>query len=104
MRRILDDAIGRGVLPILSTKADDLDGGGRFNAIVRKLATEYQLPLWDWRIAAEALFNRGIASNSNYQLTWGPAFYDGPASAWTGWQWRNLTALQALDLVWEAVR
>lgn len=104
MRRILDDAVGRGVLPILSTKADDLEGGGRFNAIVRKLAAEYQLPLWDWRIASEALFNRGIASNSNYQLTWAPAFYDGPASAWTGWQWRNLTALQALDLVWEAVK
>lgn len=104
MRRILDDAIGRGVLPILSTKADDLEGGGRFNAIVRKLAAEYQLPLWDWRVASETLFNRGIAANSNYQLTWGPAYYDGPAAEWTGWQWRNLTALQALDLVWEAVK
>lgn len=104
MRRILDDAIGRGTLPILSTKADDLEGGGRFNAIVRKLAAEYQLPLWDWRVAAEGLPNRGITSNSSYQLTWAPAFYDGPASTWTGWQWRNLTALQALDGVWKAVK
>ncbi len=104
MRRILDDTIARGTLPILSTKADDLEGGGRFNAIMRKLASEYQLPLWDWRIAAEALYNRGITSNSSYQLTWAQAFYDGPASAWTGWQWRNLTALQTLDTVWEGVK
>lgn len=104
LRRVLDEAIVRGTLPILSTKADDLEGGGRFNAIVRKLAGEYQLPLWDWRIAAEALPNRGITSNSSYQLTWAPAFYDGPASAWSGWQWRNLTALQALDVVWEGVK
>jgi hypothetical protein len=104
LRRILDEALARGALPLLSTKADDLEGGGRFNAIVRKLAGEYQLPLWDWRLAADALPNRGIASNSAYQLTWGQAFYDGPASTWTGWQWRNLTALQALEAVWKAVK
>jgi hypothetical protein len=104
LRRILDFAVARGVVPILSTKADDVEGGGRFNAIVIKLAAEYQLPLWNFRAAVEGLPRRGISPQSAYQLTWGRAFYDTPSAIWTGWQWRNLTALQALDVVWKAVK
>lgn len=104
LRRILDFAIGRGVLPILSTKADDLEGGGRFNAIVIRLAADYQLPLWNFRAAVEGLPRRGISTQSAYQLRWGRAFFDTPSTTWTGWQWRNLTALQSLDVVWKAVK
>ena len=37
-------------------------------------------------------------------LTWGPDYFDDPAQINTGWQVRNLTALQMLDAVWRAVR
>jgi uncharacterized protein YraI len=101
MRHILDQLISQGVLPILSTKVDDLEGGDRFNQIVVRLAGEYQLPLWDFASAARALPGDGLADT--YHPTWGRAYYDrGPVFA--GWQVRNLTALQSLDIVWRGVK
>lgn len=102
MRRILDYLIERGVLPILSTKADNLEGDGRFNRIVTRLAGEYSLPLWDFATVAWVLPNGGLADD--YHLSWGQAYYDTAPTPLTGWQARNLTALQALDAVWRAVQ
>lgn len=102
LRRILDYLIERGVLPILSTKADNLEGDGRFNRIATRLAGEYQLPLWDFATVAWALPNGGLADE--YHLSWGQAYYDTAPTPLTGWQARNLTALQALDAVWRAVQ
>jgi hypothetical protein len=102
MRRIIDFLIERGVLPILSTKADNLEGDGRFNRVVIKLAGEYELPLWDYATVAWALPNGGLADA--YHLTWGQAYYDTARLPLTGWQARNLTALQALDAVWRGVQ
>ena len=101
MRQIVDQLIGQGVLPILSTKVDNLEGGDRFNQIVIRLAGEYQLPLWDFASAARALPGDGLADT--YHPSWGRAYFDnGPLFA--GWQVRNLTALQSLDIVWRGVK
>ncbi len=102
MRRIIDYLIEHGVLPILSTKADNLEGDGRFNRIVRGLAGDYQLPLWDWANTAWTLPNGG--RSDDYHLVWGQAYYDTAPTPLTGWQARNLTALQALDAVWRGVQ
>lgn len=102
LRQIIDFSIERGVLPILSTKADNLEGGDRFNQVMAKLAAEYQLPLWNFALAARALPNAGLVDP--YHLTWGQAYFDRPGPFTTGWQVRNLTALQSLDAVWRAVR
>ena len=102
MRKIIDFAIERGVLPILSTKADNLEGDGRFNRIVRQLAAEYELPLWDWANVAWTLPGGGLADD--YHLVWGQPYYDTAPSPLLGWQARNLTALQALDAVWHGAK
>jgi hypothetical protein len=96
MRQTLNFLIARGVLPILSTKADSLDDG-RFNPIVIQLAKEYDLPLWDFQSAVSGLENNGLGEDQ-YHLTWGQTYFDRPLYA--AWQWRNLTALQTLDVVW----
>lgn len=101
-RRILDELIAQGVLPILSTKADNLETGDRFNGIIRRLAGEYNLPLWDFAATAQALPNGGLADA--YHLTWGQAYYDTAPQPYTGWQARNLTALQALEAVWRGAQ
>jgi hypothetical protein len=104
LRHILDYSLQQGVLPILGTKSDDVEGGGgRYTPIVVKLAHEYSVPLWDFRLAASSLSDRGLMSDG-YHLTWAPAYFDDPAQINTGWQVRNLTALQMLDAVWHAVR
>jgi hypothetical protein len=101
MRRILNQLVAQGVLPILSTKVDNLEGGDRFNQVVVRLAGEYQLPLWDFASAARALPGDGLADT--YHPSWGRAYFDrGPLFA--GWQVRNLTALQSLDIVWRGVK
>lgn len=103
MRAILDISIAQGVLPILSTKADNLEGGDRFNQIVIKLAAEYQLPLWDFAAASRPLPNNGVVSDG-YHPTYGQPHFDRPGQLTLGWPMRNLTALQALDVVWKGVR
>lgn len=102
MRQILDYIIAQGAVPILSTKADNLEGGDRFNQIVLKLAGEYDVPLWHFQLAAQTLPNNGIVDS--YHLGWGQLFFDLPTGLSRGWQVRNLTALQALDAVWKNSR
>lgn len=101
LRRILDLTIQRGVVPILSTKADDMEGGARFNFIIARLAREYDVPLWNFWKAASALPNFGL--DHTYHLSWARPYFDDPKTLQTGWGVRNLTALQALDVVWRGV-
>ena len=60
-RRMIDHALANNVLPVLVTKADDLEsiqGGASFNFIndtLRRLAGEYQLPLIDFYTASRTL-------------------------------------------------
>jgi hypothetical protein len=102
MRKIIDISIAHGVVPILSTKADNVEGGGRFNQIVAKLAADYDLPLWNFWLAVSPLPNFGIVDQ--YHLSWGRSFFNDPISMSHGWAWRNLTALQSLDAVWRGVK
>jgi hypothetical protein len=61
LRAMIDYALNSSVLPILMTKADDLEqyhGGapiGHINDTVRRLAAAYQLPLIDFYAATRAL-------------------------------------------------
>ena len=73
------------------------------NAIVLRLAAEYDVPLLRFDLAARSLPDHGLAAD-RYHLTWGPEVFDDPQNLNFGWQWRNLTGLQALDAVWRAVR
>jgi hypothetical protein len=104
LRRVLDVSIERGVLPILSTKADNLEGGDRFNAIVVRLAAEYRLPLWDFASVARSLPDSGMVAGGGYRLTYGLSYFDQPRNLSLGWPIRNLTALQTLDAVWRTAR
>ncbi len=70
-RRIIDTALASKVLPVLVTKADDLEstqGGapsGTINAIIRRLGTEYQLPVMDFGLAARRLPDQGLAEEGH---------------------------------------
>jgi hypothetical protein len=103
MRILIEFSMERGVLPILSTKADNMEGGDRFNQIIVRLAQEYGLPLWHFQLAVQDLPSHGLGEDA-FHLTWGQLLFDRPEPLQRGWQVRNLTALQALDTVWRAVR
>ncbi len=99
MRQILEILLSKNVVPILSTKGDNLEGDHRINRTIACLAQEYNVPLWNFWSAIQPLPRHGLQPDREH-LTYGiPDFDDGHAmqSAWTV---RNLTALQVLDAVW----
>jgi hypothetical protein len=64
-RPLVRHALDKGALPVLVTKADDIEvaGGARsgyLNDVIRKLAREYDAPLLDFHAATRALPNTGL--------------------------------------------
>jgi hypothetical protein len=94
MRRIIEFFIERGVLPILSTKADNVEGDHSINYTTARLAYEYDIPLWNFWLAAQSLPNRGLDPIRN----------DGFHISTDAWSVRSYTALQTLDQAWHVAR
>jgi len=77
LRNIIDILIEHGTVPILMTKADNIEGGHKINTIIAKLAYEYDIPLNNWWRAAQALPNKGMDPELN------DGFHLDPIYAWT---------------------
>jgi len=99
MRRILDMTIARGIVPILTTKADNLEGNGAVNEMIVRLAREYDVPLWNFWAAVQPLPGGGLQEDGAH-LTYAGNRFDDPFAMQKAWPVRNLTALQVLDRVW----
>ena len=102
MRKIIEFSIENGVVPILSTKADNTEGDGEINAAIARLAQEYEIPLWNFWAAVQDLPGGGLQEDKAH-LTWGRNFFDDPYAMTNAWPVRNLTALQVLNAVWEKI-
>jgi hypothetical protein len=105
LRIILDDTIARGIVPVLGTKADDVEGDGSINASIARLALEYQLPLWNFWLAVQPLPDHGMVAPEHLSSVSYLNFADFsiPNSLEYGMQVRNLTALQMLDFLRESL-
>lgn len=101
MRVIIEYAIEQGVVPILATKGDNLEGDNSINAEIAEIAVEYDIPLWNLWAALQPLPHQGhdMQLNDGFHLSFARNFFDQPKNMLSGWPWRNLTALQALDAV-----
>jgi hypothetical protein len=102
MRQILDILLSQNVVPILSTKGDNLEGDHRINRTIVCLAQEYDLPLWNFWVAIQPLPNHGLQPDLEH-LTYGKTDFDDMDAMHSAWAVRNLTALQVLDAVWKGV-
>ncbi len=102
MRIILNTLIAAGVVPILATKADNLEGDESINATIARLAYEYDLPLWNFWRAVQPLPSHGLQVDQSH-LTFASNYFNNPDNMKKAWPWRNLTALQMLDMVWRSV-
>jgi hypothetical protein len=98
MRVIIETVVDSGAVPILATKADNIEGGHQINAAIARLAYEYDIPLWNFWRAVQPLPNHGLMEDG-FHLT-GSIYFNGPENLKLGWPMRNLTALQAIDAVW----
>lgn len=101
MRQIIEYSIEQGVVPILATKGDNVEGDNSINAEIAEIAVEYDVPLWNFWAALQPLPNHGhsVELNDGFHLSFSRNFFDKPKNMLSGWPWRNLTALQALDSV-----
>jgi len=102
LRQIVEHLLEKGVIPILSTKADDLEGDNRINRIIVDVAADYHTPLWNFWQAVQPLPNHGLQDDMQHLTFAGPDFGNDSVML-AAWPWRNLTALQALDAVWRSV-
>lgn len=102
MRKVLDRIIESGALPIIATKADNLEGDNSINATIAQIAYEYDIPLWNYWAAVQPLPGRGLWADG-FHLTFARNFFDDPVRMKNAWPWRNLTALQTLDVVRKAL-
>jgi hypothetical protein len=97
MGLILDQLIAAGVVPILSTKADNREHDDHVDAEYAQLAVQYNIPVWNFWATVEGLPNRGLYTRSDAPLQ-GDLYLTDQAVAI-----HRLTALQALDAVRRAV-
>lgn len=103
MRKVIEFSLEQGVLPILGTKADNREGNHLINQTIARLAYEYDLPLWNFWLAAQDLPGRGLQEDGSH-LTFAAPFFDRPAALKSAWPVRNLNALQILEQVMQATR
>lgn len=93
MRQIIDKSIARGVIPILVTKADNVEGDHSINLATARLAYEYDLPLVNWWLDAQGMPNKGMDPERN----------DGFHISMDAWRERSFQVLKTLDHVWRSV-
>jgi hypothetical protein len=103
LRQIVEYAISKNVLPIVATKADNLEGDHAINRIVARVAADYDIPLWNFWAATQPLTDQGLMED-RFHLTNGPNYYDSAESLDLAWPVRNLTGLLTIDTVWKAGR
>ena len=98
LRKILDQLIAKGIVPILSTKADNRELDERLNLEMAQLAIEYNIPLWNFWAATSDLPNHGVGVKKAEEFLGEIYLSD------EGLERHRFTALQALAAVWQAVR
>lgn len=103
LREIVEYCIKNGVVPIMGTKADRFEGAGNINNdIIRKIAQEYKLPLWDFDVIAATIPNRGLGGDSVHMTTFFAHDWNLPNAYTTGVGVHTITALMALDRLRQA--
>ncbi len=103
LRQIVEYAIAHNVLPILATKADNLEGDNSINLTIARVAHDYDIPLWNFWAASYPLPSHGL-SEDGFHLTNGATDLGSSDSMKLGWPVRNATALETIDKVWNAVK
>ena len=88
LRQVVDKVLATGALPILATKADNVEGNWKLNEVIAKVASEYDLPLVNVWLSVQGLPNHGLEKPPRQVYLTGD-----------GWMKRNHAWLLTLDKV-----
>ena len=97
LRRIIEQLLDEGVIPILATTSDNCEKDERGNRDMALLASEYDLPLWNFWAAVSDLPNRGLYTRDDRPLQ-GDIYLTDEARGI-----HRMTALETLNVVWRSV-
>lgn len=97
MRQIIEFSMSKGIVPVLITKANRIDQTNERNDILRQLAAEYHIPLWDFDVIAATLPNRGLAEDAAHLTVASDFDYSDAQPLTQGYKAFNLTGLMFLD-------
>jgi hypothetical protein len=104
IRQIVAYSIEQGVVPVLGTKADRIEGRDNTNnEILRRIAADLEVPLWDFDRVAGTLPGRGLDLDNVHLTTFYAHDYTSPLAMQRGHAMHNLTALLLLDAIWNEV-
>jgi hypothetical protein len=94
LRTVILQLMDAGVVPILATKADNREKDERINRDMWNLASEYDLPLWNFWAQVSDLPNRGLYTRDDRPLQ-GDIYLTDEALLR-----HRMTGLEALNAVW----
>jgi hypothetical protein len=104
LRQVVEASLGRGVIPVLCTKADRIEGPqDTNNRALRNLAAEYRVPLWDFDRLAGTLPDRGLNTDGVHLTLYTTHDYTQPEAFQRGYALLNLSALIVLDILWREI-
>lgn len=104
LRRIVEFSIENGVIPVLGTKADRFEGSNINNQIIRQIAADYAVPLWDFDLIAGTIPGRGLGSDRVHMTYFFEHDYKDPRAYRTGNGIHTLTGLIMLDAIMHHIR
>jgi hypothetical protein len=95
LRRIVETCLSLGIVPVLGTKPDRLEGPqNTLNGAVQRLAAEEQVPLWDYDLLAATVQGKGLEADGVHFTASPSRDYAVPATL------RKADALQDLSALW----
>jgi hypothetical protein len=103
MRAVVEYTIAQGVIPVLSTKPDQRQGTEQINDLVRQIAVDYKIPVWDFARVSETLPGRGLGSDGVHLTGFYQHDYTLPQALQRGHGAQNLTALIVLNEIWRVL-
>jgi hypothetical protein len=100
LRKVVEFSIENGVVPVLATKADRFEGSENTNNIlIRQIAEDFKIPLWEFDILAETIPGRGLQDDGVHLTFLVEHDYTLPEPYLRGHGVHNLTALMVLDAI-----
>jgi len=98
LSKIITFCVESGVIPVIGTKPDRFEGPDNvFNEQMRKIAAEYNVPLWDYDLVAETVPGRGLDEDKVHMYPASSHDYTLPKTFESGDAMHSLTALMMLD-------
>lgn len=104
VRQAIQHTIDHGIVPIIITKPDRFEGDNTNNEILRRLAAEFHIPVWDLDRVAETLPGKGLDTDGVHMVEYTANDFTDPAAFNSGHAMQDLSGLMVLHALLQTVQ